>query len=240
MTGLLLSTCEIQLDNNQRACLRNCEAAKQASGLSCPERHVETTARTSESVSCASRMPMPIAGAWVSKPLSEDPWRVTCAGLQRDATLGGCVDDLQPENGRANAPGHTAEQGHICRLCRVIADGRQDAHEGVEQRRRGHMAGVGDDAATAGKAMTGFTSYWQPQCLWQKHGSSWSAMREAVTSLWPGHSMGFENRTNACWASLVGAPGDPCGLLPRPETRRQIGVRWPQNPCFVHVVQRRA
>ena len=27
--------------------------------------------------------------------------------------------------------------------------------------------------------------------------------------------------------------GDPAGLLPRPETRRQVGIRWPQQPCQV-------
>ena len=29
--------------------------------------------------------------------------------------------------------------------------------------------------------------------------------------------------------------GDPHGLLPLPETRRQVGIRWPQSPCEVHV-----
>lgn len=35
------------------------------------------------------------------------------------------------------------------------------------------------------------------------------------------------------------SPGDPDGLLPAPELRRQVGVRWPTGACYVHVVQRR-
>ncbi len=27
--------------------------------------------------------------------------------------------------------------------------------------------------------------------------------------------------------------GDPHGLLPRAETRRQVGIRWPKAPCEV-------
>ena len=34
------------------------------------------------------------------------------------------------------------------------------------------------------------------------------------------------------------SPGDPDGLLPAPELRRQVGVRWPMGACHVHVVQR--
>ena len=35
------------------------------------------------------------------------------------------------------------------------------------------------------------------------------------------------------------SPGDPDALLPAPELRRQVGVRWPMGACHVHVVQRR-
>ena len=35
------------------------------------------------------------------------------------------------------------------------------------------------------------------------------------------------------------SPGDPDGLLPAPELRRQVGVRWPMGACHVHVVRRR-
>lgn len=27
--------------------------------------------------------------------------------------------------------------------------------------------------------------------------------------------------------------GDPHGLLPLPETRRQVGIRWPRIPCEI-------
>ena len=29
------------------------------------------------------------------------------------------------------------------------------------------------------------------------------------------------------------AAGDPSSFLPLPETRRQVGIRWPQTPCEV-------
>ncbi len=42
------------------------------------------------------------------------------------------------------------------------------------------------------------------------------------------------------WPAHGTAPGDPAGLLPPPELRRQVGVRWPSVPCLVDVTQRRA
>jgi len=42
------------------------------------------------------------------------------------------------------------------------------------------------------------------------------------------------------WPAPGVAPGDPAGLLPPPELRRQVGVRWPAGPCLVNVTRRRA
>lgn len=35
-----------------------------------------------------------------------------------------------------------------------------------------------------------------------------------------------------------GSPGDLLGLLPQPELRRQVGVRWPKKECSVSVRSR--
>lgn len=47
-------------------------------------------------------------------------------------------------------------------------------------------------------------------------------------------------RGKPCGASVSSpeVPGDFEGLLPPPELRRQVGVRWPQSECVV-VVRRR-
>lgn len=35
-----------------------------------------------------------------------------------------------------------------------------------------------------------------------------------------------------------GSPGDLQGLLPQPELRRQVGVRWPKSKCIISVQRR--
>lgn len=241
MTGLLLSTCDIRLDSRQRAGLADCKAPGQASGPSCQNWHEEAKMRTSDSeVSCTGRMQMRISDSVVSAPLSQDPSRATCTNLQRGAPLEECDYDGQQQIGRMNNS-QTTEREEPCRLCRVNAAGRQgDAHEGAEQCCRGDMVGAGDAVTVAGEATSWVSSFRQPHTLCQKKGSLWSGLPEVFTSLWPGHSKWARDGTDGCWASLYGAPGDPWGLLPHPETRRQIGVRWPQSPCFVHVWQRKA
>ena len=40
-------------------------------------------------------------------------------------------------------------------------------------------------------------------------------------------------QTGGAAATRVKPSGDPNGLLPLPETRRQVGIRWPQSTCEV-------
>ena len=48
----------------------------------------------------------------------------------------------------------------------------------------------------------------------------------------PGRASNVRTGSN-CWV-----PGDAEGMLPMPEMRRQVGVRWPRLPCWVQVERR--
>ncbi|CAL8466371.1 g5907 [Coccomyxa elongata] len=51
----------------------------------------------------------------------------------------------------------------------------------------------------------------------------------------PSAKIGTGHHRSSCESSNQGSPGDPNGLLPQPELRRQVGIRWPKEECIVSV-----
>lgn len=99
----------------------------------------------------------------------------------------------------------------------------------------GSQGGVMFDSIADGSVRPPAASSQQLWSWWLPSSALWKQLHDGSLSAQPRKCAEEMEGPCRCWTSLSGAPGDPNGLLPTPETRRQVGIRWPQGPCYVWV-----
>eukprot|EP00884_Botryococcus_braunii_P002522 jgi/Botrbrau1/12270/Bobra.0323s0010.1 len=131
---------------------------------------------------------------------------------------------------RIEEPAHKGlPDGGTCETCKGGGTGRgcEDLPKCELRSDGAAMSSSSADGASKHLAHCSQISWWHPLIrLWEHLPHDWRSGQPRPN--------GWGSQAQArCWTSLPGSPGDPAGLLPLPETRRQVGIRWPQGPCPV-------